>query len=327
VARLADQDPWYVWLGALFRGNLMPLGALASLIILVGTIAVLGHGARDGNGSSAGGASETRAKAPAAPESDSAGSAQAPSTRSASPAAAAPDAAVAPPRAVRRSAEVTLSTTPREVEHVSDEAIRVTDALGGFVQTSSVSSGGEGETAGAELTLRVPSARLSDALTQLSRLAHVKHRSQQAEDLTDQRSALRAAVTDARAERDGLRTRLARAETDTERARLRGQLQRAEQLIVTRKRRLASLDREVSYSTVDVEVTGDRRSGAAAAPSDGHWTPGDALRDAGRVLEVSAGVLLVGLAVLVPLGLVGALAAVAVRLTVRRRRERAVDAA
>src|SRR5213078_836477 len=138
------------------------------------------------------------------------------------------------------------------------------------------SSGGEG--AGATLTLRIPAQRLPQALAQLSRLAHVKQRSQEAEDLTDQRSELRAAVSDARAERDGLRRRLARAETDAERAKLRGQLQRAEQLIVTRKRRIAALEREVAYATVAVEVDGDRRAGATPPP--GRWTPGDALRDA-----------------------------------------------
>ena len=45
------------------------------------------------------------------------------------------------------------------------------------------------------------------------------------------------------------------------------------------------------------------------------------------MLEVSAGVLVVALAVLAPLALLAALAAVAGRLVVRRRRERALDMA
>ena len=36
------------------------------------------------------------------------------------------------------------------------------------------------------------------------------------------------------------------------------------------------------------------------------WTPGDALHDAGRVLSVALGVALVGLAALLPLGLLAA---------------------
>jgi hypothetical protein len=315
-----DAPPrWYLWPFALLRSNLVPAGALASVLVIVAAAALVASGARDQSDDAGSVAGNTSASEKSAGDSAGGGS-----SRAATPAAAPPGAALSPDRAVRRSAEVTLSTRPGDVERVSDGAIHVADRLGGFVQSSSVSSGGFEP--GASLVLRVPSERLPQALAQLSGLAHVARRSQESEDVTDRRSALRAAVTDARAERDGLRRRLARAETDTERARLRGQLQRAEQLIVTRKRRLASLDRQVSYATIGVEVQGNRRGGAAAPPG-GRWTPGDALRDAGRVLEVAAGVAVIALAVLVPLGLIAALAAVAGRLVVRRRRERALEPA
>jgi thioredoxin reductase len=49
--------------------------------------------------------------------------------------------------------------------------------------------------------------------------------------------------------------------------------------------------------------------------------------DAARVLEVIAGVLLIGAAVLLPVGLIAVLAAYAGRLVVRRRRERALEMA
>jgi Domain of unknown function (DUF4349) len=325
VARgFPDAAPvWYLWPFALIRSNLVPAGALASVVVLLAAVVLTGVNGRgsDDNANSSSSGSSTAGAEKSSGGGSSAGSQAAPPA--AVPRTAAPDIAGGD-RATRRSAEIVLSTRAREVERVSDGAIRVADQLGGFVQSSSVNSGGS--EAGAELVLQIPSERLPQALSQLSRLGHVRSRSQQAEDLTDQRSSLRAAVTDARAERDGLRRRLARAETDTERARLRGQLQRAEQLIVTRKRRLDGLNREVSYATVGVEVQGDR-SGATAPPPGGRWTPGDALHDAGRVLEVSAGVAVIGLAVIVPLGLLAALAAVAGRMVVRRRRERALELA
>jgi uncharacterized membrane protein len=56
------------------------------------------------------------------------------------------------------------------------------------------------------------------------------------------------------------------------------------------------------------------------------WTPGDALRDAGRVLEVIAGVLVIAVAILLPIAIVAALAAYANRGVTRRRRERALEA-
>ena len=55
-------------------------------------------------------------------------------------------------------------------------------------------------------------------------------------------------------------------------------------------------------------------------------TPGDALDDATRILEVTAGVLLVAFALLLPLGLVGLLVWLAARQAAQRRRERALDA-
>jgi hypothetical protein len=225
---------------------------------------------------------------------------------------------------VRQDAQLTLTTPVDDLDAVSDGAIRATDRLGGYVQSSNVST--TAHSAFAALELKIPAARLSDALAQLSRLAHVKARSQASEDLTDQRSALRAAVADARAERDGLRKRLAQAETDAERAALRAKLQRAEHLIVVRRRRVAALAHEVAYATVDLTVQGTRRRGGGAAHGAG-WTPGDALRDAARVLEVSLGVALVALAVCLPVGLLGGAGALAARLMIRRRREHALDIA
>ena len=64
---------------------------------------------------------------------------------------------------------------------------------------------------------------------------------------------------------------------------------------------------------------------AAGGEDDGAWTPGDAARDALRVLEVAAGVALVVLALAVPLALLAALAMVSARWATRRRRERALD--
>ena len=67
------------------------------------------------------------------------------------------------------------------------------------------------------------------------------------------------------------------------------------------------------------------RPTAAAAPP-GRWTPGDAAKDAGRVLEVIAGVLVIALAILIPLGILAGLAAYGNRGLTRRRRERALEA-
>jgi hypothetical protein len=92
--------------------------------------------------------------------------------------------------------------------------------------------------------------------------------------------------------------------------------------VAAARRALAHQRSRATFSTV--LVTLEPRSGASPG---GAWTPGDALHDAGRVLEVAAGVALVGAAVAVPVGLLAAAAWAAVRLGARRRRERLLDMA
>ena len=150
-------------------------------------------------------------------------------------------------------------------------------------------------------------------------------RSQQTEDLTDQRASLEARVRDARADRAGLRARLAKGHDDEERSRLRAALDRA-----THASRPASAPsprsaRTWPTPTVDLTIEGRKRSGAAVKPGD-RWTPGDALGDAGRVLEVNAGVLMIALAVLLPVAVIGVIALLVSRF-LRHRRLRALEMA
>jgi hypothetical protein len=297
-----------------FRAHLMAFGAVATVgCALLAFVLVVGNNVGSDD-SESGGSSAVPAMGTESAE-DSGGVTQAP-----------PDArAVAPrDRAVLSSATLTLSTTPDKVNTVSDRAIRVVDTLGGYVQTSRVDV--SGREANATLVVKIPSGELDSGLAQLSKLAHVKGRSQQDEDVTDQREVLEARVRDARADRDGLRVRLSKATTDAERSKLRAQLDRASRRVTQRQRALNELGQAVSFATVELTIDGDRRGGAVAPP-EGRWTPGDAVGDAVRVLEVIAGVLVIGLAVLLPIGLIAGLGAFGGRILVRHRRERALDIA
>ncbi len=293
-------------------------GAMLLIVVVIAKNVDVG-----GDGDSASGASGS-APAIAVPESARGDSGGSSAEKSVQPPSAAPLATEpSDDRAVLRNAAITLSAPSDEVEDVVDRAIRLVDSLGGYVQTSEVSS--SGSRANATLTVKIPTARLDNGLAQISKLAHVKSRSQQAQDVTDQRSALEAAVRDARADRAGLRVRLAKAETDKERAALRARLDRASRRVTSAERRVAALGQEVAYGTVELAVQGEKRS-SAAVPG-GRWTPGDAIGDAGRVLEVVVGVLVIALAVLLPLAILAVLAGLAGRLVTRRRRERALEAA
>jgi hypothetical protein len=314
--RVAERFPspprWWQWQA--LRPHVQAVGALAGVVIVIVTIVGFA-GSVDGGGSDdAGSGGSAKAPSVAVQEASRSGD----SAGAASGSAAAP---LAQDRKQIQSVSITLSTRPADVEDVSDKVIRVADTLGGYIQRSSITA-----RQSAELTVKVPADQLQPALAQLSRIAHVSSRTQDTEDVTDQAGQLNAAVRDARAYRDSLRNRLAKATTDKQAASLRARLARAEQRLRSHQRDVAQLARQTSYATIDVNIRADRHSAAAAAPA-GRWTPGDALHDAGRVLEVVAGVALIAAAVALPIAVLAAIAVALSRLLNRRRRERALELA
>jgi uncharacterized protein DUF4349 len=297
------------------------------LAALVAVVLSAGGGSSDDAGSAGAG----RAAAPAQTESaDSAksgsgggGSASrsAGGGSSSAPALAAPaPSAPARQRRVERSTRLELTTT--DVQAASDGVVRATQATGGFVQSSQVATGDGRSTA--SFVLRVPTSRLDDALARLTKLGHVRSLQQSADDITNVYNGASTRLAEARATRRGLLRALSKATTAQELSSLRARIADNRRALQRYQRELNAVRNRANYATIGLELTGVARK-QAAVPGGGSWTPGDAAHDAVRVLEVSAGVALIALAVLLPLTLVGAaggFAAVAVR---RRRREAALS--
>jgi hypothetical protein len=294
------------------------------LAALVAVVLSAGGGSSDDAGSAGAG----RAAAPAQTESaDSAksgggsASGSAGGGSSSAPALAAPaPSAPARQRRVERSTRLELTTT--DVQAASDGVVRATQATGGFVQSSQVATGDGRSTA--SFVLRVPTSRLDDALARLTKLGHVRSLQQSADDITNVYNGASTRLAEARATRRGLLRALSKATTAQEVSSLRARIADNRRALQRYQRELNAVRNRANYATIGLELTGVARK-HAALPSGGSWTPGDAAHDAVRVLEVSAGVALIALAVLVPLTLVGAaggFAAVAVR---RRRREAALS--
>ena len=297
------------------------------LAALVAVVLSAGGGSSDDAGSTGAG----RAAAPAQTESsDSAKSSgggggstsgSAGGGSSSAPALAAPaPSAPARQRRVERSTRLELTTT--DVQAASDGVVRATQATGGFVQSSQVATGDGRSTA--SFVLRVPTSRLDDALARLTKLGHVRSLQQSADDITNVYNGASTRLAEARATRRGLLRALSKATTAQEVSSLRARIADNRRALQRYQRELNAVRNRANYATIGLELTGVARK-HAAVPGGGSWTPGDAAHDAVRVLEVSAGVALIALAVLVPLTLVGAaggFAAVAVR---RRRREAALS--
>jgi len=227
-------------------------------------------------------------------------------------------------RQIERSANLTLGTDPDQVQAVAGKVIDVLGRYRGIVLSSSVRDGGEGE-AGATFEVLIPSGRLGAALTDLSAIADVRSRSENTLDITAPFVSSRERLRDARAEAEGLLRQLAAASTDSERASVKAQLRIVRGRIAAFRSQVNRLQRRANFSHVSLEVvTGNQATIPGAG--GGHWTIGDALHDAGRVLAVAAGVALLAMAVALPLALLGGAAWAARRIYLRRAREQTLSA-
>ncbi len=224
-------------------------------------------------------------------------------------------------RRVERTTRLELTTT--DVQSAADGVVRATQASGGFVQSSQVATGdGRGN---ASFVVRVPTARLDDALARLSKLGHVRSLQQSEQDITGAYDGASTRLAEARAERRGLLRAIAKATTAQDISSLRARIADNRREIARYQRDFNAVRSRANYATVEVDVTGRPRKSEPAPGGGGSWSPGDAAHDAVRVLEVSAGVALIGLAVLVPLALLGAASGLAAGAYRRRRREAALS--
>jgi hypothetical protein len=292
------------------RRALPALGVVAGIllpIVLVVTLAGSPNSADDGDGG--GGAAVPGAAEHAAPDAG-AGRAIAP---------APPSGGFAPgqsERRIERSIGLELEAPVDELARVADQVTSVTNRHGGFVLSSSLSTGDEG--AGGDFELRIPSTRLRPALRDLSALATVRSQSQSGRDVTREHVTARDRLQAARAERRSLLRRLEDADTDEEAEAIRARLDIVAGEINGLRAQLRDLRLRTDYAVVTVTLVA-AEDGAGEGSGAGSFD--DALGDAGDLLAGSAGIVIRVLAVALPLtviALLGWLIGAALR---RRRRE------
>jgi Domain of unknown function (DUF4349) len=233
-----------------------------------------------------------------------------------------PYAAGASHRDVERSAEIVLGSDPEQVRADAGKVFAAVHAVGGIVLDSSVRDGGG---AGAEFDLMIPSARLGDALAELSRIGEVRSRHEATRDITAPTVRTGERLQDTRARIDGLLGQLAEATTDPERAAVEARLREQRATAARLRSRLSALKRRASFSRVSVRI----ETGASASEEGGSgpWGFGDGVDGAGRILAVAAGVAVIALAVLAPFALIALLAWLLRRAWVQRSRRAALGRA
>ena len=228
-------------------------------------------------------------------------------------------------RQIVQSAQLSLSTKPSNVDGVAQQVFNVIAAQNGVVKSSQVTAANRAN-GYAQFELSVPSANLGQTMAALSRLqgASVVSRTDSTQDITQSIGGVGMRLADARALHTALVRKLAAATTTAEIDSLNAQIGAVEARIARLEASLRSLHRQVNFSNISVTVNAAMVPGHPVSKGGG-FTLGKAAHDAGRVLVVAAGVALITLAVLVPLGMVVALVlwvAFAIR---RRRRDQALD--
>jgi hypothetical protein len=258
------------------------------------------------------GAGEPALEAPSAPD-QAAGSAPA--------VVLPPDGGFAPGqrnRKIERSIGLELEMPVDQMARVAEQVTTVTNRHGGFVLSSSVSTGED--SAGGDFELRIPSARLRPALRDLASLADVRTQTQTGRDVTREHATARDRLQAARAERRSLLRRLELATTDEEAEAIRRRLDLVAGEINGLRSQLRSLRLRTDYAVVTVSLLpkdGDEGGGAGGSFDD-------ALGDAGDLLVGVAGLLVRALAVALPLGLIALAGWLAGRAVRRRQRESAL---
>jgi len=217
-------------------------------------------------------------------------------------------------RRVERSAQLTLAAPRSKVDDVANQIVSVVDRRHGFVLHSSVTSGNSGE-----FELRVPSGSLQATLGDLSALADVRSRTQNADDITQAYNSVAGQLGEARALRHSLLNRLANATTDAQAQALKHRIRLVSAQIRSLTTRFGEIQARARYATIDVNLVREHaHHGAAAGGVSGDF------HDALHSLAVSFGIALRVLGVAIPLALLAALGWLGAAILRRRRREAAL---
>jgi hypothetical protein len=234
-----------------------------------------------------------------------------------SPRAAAPFDLMLAERHVERGAQLTISTTSDKMQTAADGVGTVAESHHGFVLSSQVNTGDAGS-AGGSFVLRVPAGDLQATLADLSKLGHLRARSESGQDMTSSFNSVQDRLGNALVERTTLRLRLRHAKGSKADA-IRARLVALNAAVRGLSSRMHELRSRTSYSTVSVTLQEDK----AGAVGGGGGT-GAAWHDAVHTLETLLNFAVRALGVLLPLGLVAGLAGFGGRALRRRRRETAL---
>ncbi|HKX47138.1 MAG TPA: DUF4349 domain-containing protein [Gaiellaceae bacterium] len=296
--------PWASWRFPVRRGVLVAVPAAVALAFA--TAGVIGLASSD---------------TPSTEALRQSGAADAPATSEAGKQQVAPaqdsSALSAGDRAQRVSATLTVEVSDSDaVSRTAQDALDLTRSLGGFVVSSSVATGEEGS---ASITVRVPVAKVQDAITGLSGLGRIVSQQVTIDDLQATLDELEKREATVRSEIARIRARLETETLDAQtEAVLRAKLSTLRAELTQLRTGISSTEAEARMSTIQLTVVTPGAFGAVAPPSRIDRTVDEALNVLAWEGVIALGILIV----LAPFALVAFAAWLGRRLYRRHEEER-----
>ena len=218
-----------------------------------------------------------------------------------------------------------ISVTVGDPEAAALEVVQITEKLGGYVESQSVSAAGAGITANATLSVRVPAAKIDEAFAALAEVGEVTSQNRSSTDVTAEHVDLKARVA---ALKESVK-RLTELMTDSAST---GELIEAEAALSQRQQELDGLTAQLKALEGQVDessiwVTLSTKSVVVPGGPTNFWD--GLLAGIGSLSAAGAGALVL-LGVLLPWlvlgGIIAAIVLLIVRAARRRGRKPAVDA-
>ena len=220
-------------------------------------------------------------------------------------------------RAQRVSATLTIEVADSDaVSRAAQESLELTRSLGGYVVSSAVATGQQGNAA---ITVRVPVDKVQDAITGLSGLGRIVTQQVQVDDLQGTLDELSQREASVRTQIARIRARLTTETLDAQtEAVLRARLQTLRAELQTLRAGITSTEAAAAMSTIQLAIVTPGASGAVAPPSRIDRTIDEAL----NILAWEAVIVLGIVIVLAPFALVALAAWLGRRLYRRHEDER-----
>lgn len=165
---------------------------------------------------------------------------------------------------------VQLSVTVEAPIEAADEAARIVDRAGGTVASRTERAASEHAPGQAQLTLRIPSAKLAATLEDLKKLGTARDTSINATDVTSQAEDLDARITALQTSVDRLLDLMTKASSTEDLITIESALSERQANLESLESQKRSLDDQVQLSTVSLNLVSEKDT--PAETPDNFWT-------------------------------------------------------